>query len=113
MARGSSRQRPGTRAEIQARIAQINQRIVELDASDCDRLGRIALAAGLAEVDVPDAELEAALRRLAATFPDSTREEPAQAIAPGATAAYAAGLRRLTTGRRVAPMQPTSSGLGA
>jgi hypothetical protein len=27
------------------------------------------------------------LRRLAATFPGSTREEPAQAIAPGATAA--------------------------
>ena len=68
---------PKTREGIEAEIRVRTEELQKIEASERERFGALALAAGLADVKIENAEVEAAFRQLAATFRAKSSEPPA------------------------------------
>ncbi len=55
-------------SEIRAKIAQLQEQLRAAETREAERIGRIALKAGLGEIEVDEAELQAAFEDLAKRF---------------------------------------------
>lgn len=73
-------------SERRAELARLQAEIDALEQAEAARLGRLAVAAGLAELGVSDADLAAAFAAVAARFRD-TAAAPKPATKPAAKAA--------------------------
>lgn len=56
-------------SKLRVEIAKLQEQLRHAETRDAERIGRIALRAGLGEVEVEDADLQAALEDLAQRFP--------------------------------------------
>lgn len=70
--------RPKTPAEIKAEMERLKQELKEAETREADRLGKLAIKAGLHEIDVSEADLVKALKEVAGRFQGS-RQQPGQA----------------------------------
>lgn len=66
-------------SDIDAQIIELQNRRKELMGKQAERLGRIAMAAGLADLDIDDSELKAAFGEIAARFRGRT-PKPGQPV---------------------------------
>ena len=57
-------------AKIRAEMARLKDQLIVAETREAERIGRIALKAGLGEIEVEDDELEAAFEELAKRFRD-------------------------------------------
>lgn len=55
-------------SKIRAEIAQLQEQLKAAETREAERIGRIALRAGLGEIEVDEAELQAAFEDLAKRF---------------------------------------------
>ena len=55
-------------SKIRAEIAQLQEQLRAAETREAERIGRIALKAGLGEIEVDEAELQAAFEDLAKRF---------------------------------------------
>ena len=55
-------------SRIRAEIAQLQEQLKAAETREAERIGRIALKAGLGEIEVDEAELQAAFEDLAKRF---------------------------------------------
>lgn len=70
--------RSKTPAQIKAEIDRLNGELAQAEAREGERIGSIAVKAGLHEIDVSDADLLQAFRDVAARFrPTSRLPQPA------------------------------------
>lgn len=70
--------RSKTPAQIKAEIDRLNGELAQAEAREGERIGNIAVKAGLHEIDVSDADLLQAFRDVAARFrPASRLHQPA------------------------------------
>ncbi len=67
--------RSKTPAQIKAEIAKLSAELKQAEAREGERIGAIAIKAGLHEIDVSDADLTQAFKDIAARF-QSTKKEP-------------------------------------
>ncbi len=55
-------------SKIKAEIIKLQERLKEAEAREAERIGRLALKAGLGEIEIDDAKLVAAFEELAKRF---------------------------------------------
>lgn len=55
-------------SKIREEIAKLQEQLKHAETREAERIGRIALRAGLGEIDIEETELEAALEELAKRF---------------------------------------------
>jgi hypothetical protein len=76
-------------SKLREEIAKLQDQLRVAETKEAERIGRVALKAGLGEIEIDDAELVAAFEELTARFRKGTgrinRQAPA-AVAPGAAA---------------------------
>ena len=65
------------KSEKLAELAKIKQQIAAMDAKSAERIGKIALAAGLDELGLDDATLKKEFEAIASKFRGSQDEPPA------------------------------------
>lgn len=61
-------------SKIQEEIARLQERLEEERSKEAERLGSIAVKAGLADLEISDRELLKALKEVAARFQSSATE---------------------------------------
>lgn len=61
-------------SKIQEEIARLQERLEEERSKEAERLGSIAVKAGLADLEISDRELLKALKEVAAQFQSSATE---------------------------------------
>ena len=66
-----------TTAKIKEDLARLQEQLRQAETRDAERIGRIALKAGLGEIVVDDSQLQSAFEELADRF-RSTSKEPQQ-----------------------------------
>jgi hypothetical protein len=90
-------------SKIREEIAKLQEQLKHAETREAERIGRIALRAGLGEIEIEETELQAALEELAKRFrggkpgsvgrkgagDSSTGSGQSEAIASGATTASA------------------------
>ena len=64
-----------TPAQIKAEMERLKQELKEAEAKEADRLGALAIKAGLHEIEASDADLVKALKEVAARF-QTARPQP-------------------------------------
>lgn len=57
-----------TTAKIREDLARLQEQLKQAETRDAERIGRIALKAGLGEIEIEDVELQAAFEDLAKRF---------------------------------------------
>ncbi|MBB6468796.1 hypothetical protein HNQ96_004683 [Aminobacter lissarensis] len=81
-------------SKIKAEIARLHEQLKQAETREAERIGRLALKAGLGEIEIDEAVLLAAFEELSARFHDS-HERPSGKPKDGSTkmdtAAVAAG----------------------
>ena len=55
-------------SKIREEIARLQEQLKQVETREAERIGRIALRAGLGEFDIEEADLQAAFEELAARF---------------------------------------------
>ncbi len=79
-------------SKIREEIAKLQEQLRHAETREAERIGRIALRAGLGEIDIEEATLIAALEEIASRFrkKGGRHAKPATAqVAPGAAAGQA------------------------
>jgi len=79
-------------SKIREEIAKLQEQLKAAETREAERIGRLALRAGLGEIDIEEATLIVALEEIAARFrkKGGRQAKPASAqVAPGATAGSA------------------------
>ena len=76
-------------AKIREEIARLQEQLKQAETRDAERIGRIALRAGLGEIEIDEAELLAAFEEVAARFRGETK--PAHGRKSPTTPANGAG----------------------
>ncbi|WP_368649934.1 TraC family protein [Brucella intermedia] len=66
-----------TPAQIKAEMERLKQELKEAEAKEADRLGALAIKAGLHEIEASDADLVKAMKEVAARF-QTARPQPAK-----------------------------------
>ena len=66
-----------TPAQIKAEMERLKQELKEAEAKEADRLGALAIKAGLHEIEASDADLVKAMKKMAARF-QTARPQPAK-----------------------------------
>ncbi|MHB2268100.1 TraC family protein [Pseudaminobacter salicylatoxidans] len=64
-----------TPAQIKAEMERLKQELKEAEAKEADRLGALAIKAGLHEIEASDADLVKAMKEVAARF-QTARAQP-------------------------------------
>ncbi|MFJ6327498.1 MULTISPECIES: conjugal transfer protein TraC [unclassified Rhizobium] len=88
-------------AKIRQEITKLQEQLKQVETREAERIGRLALKAGLGDIEVEDTDLIAAFEELAQRFRGQTRRAPqaaehahrgdadsgrqVQALTPGAT----------------------------
>ncbi len=80
-------------SRIREEIAKLQEQLKVAETREAERIGRIALKAGLGEVEIDEAELQAAFEHLAMRFREGTEVRSEGRRAP-ATAAGQTSTRR-------------------
>ena len=70
-------------AKIREEIARLQEQLKQAETRDAERIGRIALRAGLGEIEIEEGELLSAFEEVAARFRGETK--PAQGRKPATT----------------------------
>ena len=83
-------------SRIREEIAKLQEQLRQAETRDAERIGRIALKAGLGEIELDETELQAAFEKLAARFRDNgattaSRNKAAPPLSPGAAESRADG----------------------
>lgn len=76
-------------SRIRDEIAKLQEQLKQAETREAERIGRVALKAGLGEIAIEDADLLAAFEELAARFRKTggrTSKPVPPAVAPGAAA---------------------------
>lgn len=76
-------------SRIRDEIAKLQEQLKQAEAREAERIGRVALKAGLGEIAIEDADLLAAFEELAARFRKAggrAGKQASSAVAPGAAA---------------------------
>jgi hypothetical protein len=76
-------------SKIREEIARLQEQLKAAETREAERIGRLALKAGLGEIDVEDSDLVAALEEIAGKFRKGSGrpgKHAASQIAPGTTA---------------------------
>lgn len=76
-------------SKLREEIAKLQDQLRAAETKEAERIGRVALKAGLGEIEIDDAELLAAFEELAARFRKVTGRTSRQAPAAVATGAAA------------------------
>lgn len=71
--------KPKSPAEIKAAMEALKAELKEAEAREAERLGSLAVKAGLHEIDANDADLIQALKEVAARFQVKTQQSNASA----------------------------------
>lgn len=66
-------------SKIREEIAKLQDQLKAAETRDAERIGRIALKAGLGDIDTEDTELLSAFEHIAATFRGSKAGRPTKA----------------------------------
>lgn len=66
--------RSKTPAQIKAEMAKLSAELKQVEAREGERIGAIAIKAGLHEMDIPEADLMQAFKDVAARFRTSTQQ---------------------------------------
>lgn len=76
-------------AKIREEIARLQEQLKQAETRDAERIGRIALRAGIGEIEIEEADLLAAFEEVAGRFCGETK--PAQGRKPTTTPPNGAG----------------------
>ncbi|MGI2036133.1 conjugal transfer protein TraC [Neorhizobium sp. JUb45] len=76
-------------AKIREEIARLQEKLKEAETRDAERIGRIAIRAGLGEIEIEEADLLSAFEEVAGRFREGTK--PAQGRKPATTSPNGAG----------------------
>lgn len=68
-------------SKIRQELARLQEQLKAAETRDAERIGRIALKAGLGEIEIEDADLQAAFEDLAKRFREGSGPVPSQANA--------------------------------
>lgn len=68
-------------AKIREEIARLQEKLKEAETRDAERLGRIALRAGLGEIEIEEADLLPAFEEVAGRFRGDTKTAPGRKAA--------------------------------
>lgn len=63
-------------AKIREEIARLQEKLKEAETRDAERIGRIAIRAGLGEIEIEEADLLSAFEEVASRFRDDTKSAP-------------------------------------
>lgn len=63
-------------AKIREEIARLQEKLKEAETRDAERIGRIAIRAGLGEIEIEEADLLSAFEEVARRFRDDTKSAP-------------------------------------
>lgn len=75
-------------SKIREEIGRLQDRLKQVETREAERLGRLALKAGLGEIDVEDSELVSVFGEVAARFRRGGGRPARQASAPVPTGAH-------------------------
>lgn len=80
-------------AKIREEIARLQEQLKQAETRDAERIGRIALRAGIGEIEIEEADLLSALEEVAGRFRRETKPAPGRkpATTPPNGAGEAAG----------------------
>jgi len=67
-------------AKIRKEIARLQEQLKQAETRDAERIGRIALRAGIAEIEIKEADLLSAFEEVAAGFRAGTKLAPARKL---------------------------------
>ncbi len=76
-------------SKLREEIAKLQEQLRAAETKEAERIGRVALKAGLGEIEIDDAELLAAFEELTARFRKAkglTSRQALATVAPGAAA---------------------------
>ncbi|OWW01878.1 conjugal transfer protein TraC [Rhizobium sp. R72] len=76
-------------AKIREEIARLQEQLKQAETRDAERIGRIALRAGIGEIEIEEADLLSAFEEVAGRFRGETK--PAQGRKPATTSPNGAG----------------------
>lgn len=83
-------------SRIREEIAKLQEQLRQAETREAERIGRIALKAGLGEIDIDEGELQTAFEKLAARFREGGRTavqgRKASSLTPGAAQGGAEGV---------------------
>ena len=75
-------------SRIREEIAKLQEQLRQAETREAERIGRIALKAGLGEIELDETDLQAAFEKLAARFRDNgataSRNKPTPPLDAGA-----------------------------
>ena len=75
-------------SRIREEIAKLQEQLRQAETREAERIGRIALKAGVGEIDIDEGELQTAFEKLAARFREGGRTalqgSKAPSLTPGA-----------------------------
>lgn len=69
-------------SRIREEIARLQDQLKQAETRDAERIGRVALKAGLSDVEINESDLQSAFEQLAARFRKDGRVRPNLATAP-------------------------------
>ncbi|MDP9632478.1 conjugal transfer protein TraC [Ensifer sp. 1H6] len=78
-------------SKIREEIARLHEQLKQAETREAERIGRIALKAGLGEIEIDETELQIAFEELAKHFRAGRPRSTAGKIAGGARAGAASG----------------------
>jgi hypothetical protein len=76
-------------AKIREEIARLQEQLKQAETRDAERIGRIALRAGIGEIEIEEADLLSAFELVASRFRGETKQAPSRK--PTATPPNGAG----------------------
>ncbi|MBK5570752.1 conjugal transfer protein TraC [Ensifer sp. SSB1] len=91
-------------SRIRDEIAKLQEQLKQAETREAERIGRIALKAGLGEIEIDETELHAAFEELATRFRGgqgivtSSGGKRGTGAAPGSTATFAPGATQGSSG---------------
>lgn len=89
--------------QLRKDIAKLQEQLRQAETREAERIGRLALKAGLGEIEIDEGELQAAFETVAKRFRDSQQRPKSGATASEAKGAIA------TTGSGAASGQPSEA----
>jgi Arc/MetJ-type ribon-helix-helix transcriptional regulator len=66
-------------SKIREELARLQEQLKQAETRDAERIGRIALKAGLGDIEIEESELQAAFEELAARFRKGAGQKPRSA----------------------------------
>lgn len=70
-------------SKIRENIARLQEQLKQAETREAERLGRIALKAGLGEFEIDDGELQTAFGDIALRFRDGSKRSTGRKVGPG------------------------------